>query len=254
VTATTSTTIQGVSVHSVHSRQKKRHADVFELGLSPGGIEVRRPGRPVQQMAWNRVSEWEIEERKGYVLLTLRGRGATTPLIVPGWSLDDLEVLMRDITSDAMTYVPEGPAPRFDGEDENENENENGAAAPTAGATTATPAAPTRTRRKSAPAPPKAAETVAAAVAAAAAAAVTPVAPPAPPTPTAPARQQPSPPAPSRAERRQTSKQRRTFGSFALPWKTVVAIALLGVVAAAVTIVLLQSAGVISWSFLGPVA
>jgi hypothetical protein len=39
-----------------------------------------------------------------------------------------------------------------------------------------------------------------------------------------------------------------------LPWKAVVTIALLGVLAAAVTLVLLQSAGIISWSFLGPTA
>ena len=39
-----------------------------------------------------------------------------------------------------------------------------------------------------------------------------------------------------------------------MPWKAVVTVALLGVLAAAVTLVLLQSAGVISWGFLGPVA
>jgi hypothetical protein len=33
-----------------------------------------------------------------------------------------------------------------------------------------------------------------------------------------------------------------------------VTVVLLGVLAAAVTVVLLQSAGIISWSFLGPVA
>jgi hypothetical protein len=37
-----------------------------------------------------------------------------------------------------------------------------------------------------------------------------------------------------------------------LPWKAVVTVALLGVLAAAVTLVLLQSAGIISWNFLGP--
>jgi hypothetical protein len=272
VTATTTTTIQGVSVHS---RQKKRHADVFDLGLSPAGIEVRRPGRPVQQMAWNRVSEWEIEERKGYVLLTLRGRGATTPLIVPGWSLDDLEILMRNVTSGALTYVPDGPAPSFDGVEENGTAPGAAAAVPTAA-----PAARTRPRRKSVP-PVAAAATAAAAVtpvapapatasasvpapapaartrprrksvppvaaAATAAAAVTPVVTPAPPT--APA------PAPTRAERRQAAKQRRTLGSLTLTWKAVVTIALLAVLAVAVTLVLLQSAGIISWGFLGPVA
>ena len=237
MTATTTTTIQGVSVHS---RQKKRGADVFELGLSPAGIEVRRPGRPVQQMAWTRVSEWEIEERKGYVLLTLRGRGATTPLIVPGWSLDDLEVLMRDVTSDALTYEPEGPAANFDGADEN-------GALPKAAAVA--PAAHPKTSRKPArPPAPAAPET--AAVAAVAAAAVAPVKPPRAPA-SAP---QPFPPTPSRSERRRESKLRRADGSFSVPWKAVVAIALLGVLATAVTLVLLQSAGVISWGFLGPIA
>ena len=37
-----------------------------------------------------------------------------------------------------------------------------------------------------------------------------------------------------------------------VPWKAVVTIVLLGVLATAVTIVLLQSAGVISWNVLGP--
>src|SRR6185312_1491888 len=90
-------------------RQKKRGHDVFELVLSREGIEVRRPERPAQQMSWDRVAEWEIEERKGYVLLTLRGHGATTPLVVPGWTLDDLEVLMRDVTSGGTAHVPNVP-------------------------------------------------------------------------------------------------------------------------------------------------
>jgi hypothetical protein len=37
-----------------------------------------------------------------------------------------------------------------------------------------------------------------------------------------------------------------------VPWKAVVTLVLLGVLATAVTIVLLQSAGIISWSILGP--
>ncbi|HWD55728.1 MAG TPA: hypothetical protein VG346_11420 [Acidimicrobiales bacterium] len=258
MTATTTATIQGVSVHS---RQKKRGTDVFELGLSPAGIEVRRPGRPVQQMAWNRVSEWEIEERKGYVLLTLRGRGATTPLVVPGWSLDDLEVLLRDVTSDALTYVPEGPAPRFDGVDENGTASNTASAAPTKAS-----AAQPKPRQKSAPRKAAAAAPAAAAAAApatSAPAAVTPVAAPAPspspspspaPAPAATPASAPRPPGRSRVARRQEAKQRRTLRSFPVPWKAVVTIALLGVLATAVTLVLLQSAGVISWGFLGPVA
>jgi hypothetical protein len=57
----------------------------------------------------------------------------------------------------------------------------------------------------------------------------------------------PVPPQP-RAERR---RQRRRKQS---QWKTVVAVVLLAALAAGVTVVLLQSAGVINWSFLGPVA
>jgi hypothetical protein len=253
VTATTTTTIQGVSVLS---REKKRGTDVFELGVSPTGIEVRRPGRPAQQMSWNRVSEWEIEERKGYVLLTLRGRGATTPLIVPGWSLDDLEDLMRDVTSGALTYEPEGPGPVVADADGN-------GAMPIAVAASAPDVRPkARPKKKtrppaattttSAPPPP----TVPAEVAAAAAPTAAVVAPPTPPKAPAPASEQPRPATPSRAERRQRARKRRSRRPLALAvtWKAVVTVALLGLLATAVTLVLLQSAGVISWSFLGPVA
>ncbi|HEY6471981.1 MAG TPA: hypothetical protein VIY26_03745 [Acidimicrobiales bacterium] len=205
MTATATTTIQGVSVLS---RQKNRAADRFELALSPTGIEVRRPGRPVQQLGWDRVSEWEIEERKGYLLLTLRGRGATTPLVVPGWSLDDLELLMREITADAAG-LHNGAGPVVT--------KSNGAAA--------------------------------AAAASAAPKTMLPVAQPAPaPAPAAAA-------PPSRAERRQQApRPPRKRRQFQLGWKPVVTMVLLAVLAGAITLVLLQSAGVINWSFLGPVA
>jgi hypothetical protein len=204
VTATATTTIQGVSVLS---RQKKRGTDRFELALSPTGIEVRRPDRPVQQLGWDRVSEWEIEERKGYVLLTLRGRGATTPLVVPGWSLDDLELLMREITADSTASAHNGAGPVVT--------KPNGAAAAAAAS-----AAPTTTR-------PPAAQ---------------------PATKPAPAEAAP----PSRSERRQKAPRKRR--QFQLGWKPVVTVVLLAVLAAAIALVLLQSAGVINWSFLGPVA
>jgi hypothetical protein len=45
-------------------------------------------------------------------------------------------------------------------------------------------------------------------------------------------------------------RHRRSRGL--VPWKAVVTIVLLGVLAAAVTIVLLQSAGIITWNILGP--
>ena len=35
-------------------------------------------------MAWERITQWEIEERPGCVVLTLRGGGSVTPLLVQG--------------------------------------------------------------------------------------------------------------------------------------------------------------------------
>jgi hypothetical protein len=216
VTATTPTTIQGVSILS----GRKQRGDPFELVLSHEGVEVRRPGRPAQQMSWARVSEWEIEEREGYLVLTLRGHGATTPLVVPGWTLDDLEVLMRDVTSDGTAHVPNVPEPVV----AEENEGATSAAV----AVVAPPAPATASRAAPAPAPAPAPDVQAGAPDA------------------------PSPAAPTRAERR----KRATRGAWRrrLSWKVVVAVGLLALLATAVIVVLLQSAGIIDWSFLGPVA
>lgn len=205
--ATTPTTIQGVSILS--SRQQKRGQDAFELVLSYEGIEVHRPGNPVQRMSWDRVSEWEIEERKGYLLLTLRGQGAKTPLVVPGWTLDALEILMRDVTSGGTAHEPNVPEPVV-------TERDRGG-----------PSAAVAVVETPAPAPA-----------------------PAPPQPTPEATE----PAAvlTRAERRQRAT--RGKGRRGLSWRVVVTVALLGVLATAVILVLLQSAGVIDWGFLGPVA
>jgi hypothetical protein len=214
VIATTPTTIQGVSLLS---GEKKRGRDVFELVLSRGGIEVRRPESPVQQMSWDRVSEWEIEERKGYVLLTLRGQGATTPLVVPGWTLENLEVLMRDVTAAGTEHVPNVPEPVVaDG-------NDGGTSA--AIAVVASPAPATAAPVQAVPA--SAFETPAAATGAPAS-------------------------TPTRAERRKLAARGAWWRR--LSWKAVVTVVLLGVLATAVILVLLQSAGILDWSFLGPVA
>ena len=53
---------------------------------------------------------------------------------------------------------------------------------------------------------------------------------------------------PRAARRRATRRPRRRV------WKPLVVIVLLGVLATAVALVLLQSAGIISWGFLGPTA
>jgi hypothetical protein len=222
VIRTSPTTIQGVSILS---RQKKRGDDVFELVLSRDGIEVRRPERPAQLMSWDRVSEWEIEERKGYVLLTLRGQGATTPLVVPDWTLDDLELLMRDVTSGGSAEVTTVTEPVVG----DRNEGGTGAAVAVVAPSVPAPPAPVRAT------PPPVSDAPA------------PVA-----EPPASAAVAPAPAVPTRAERR----KRSTSGAWRrrLTWRAVVTVVLLGVLATAVIVVLLQSAGIIDWSFLGPVA
>jgi hypothetical protein len=221
VIATTPTTIPGVSILS---EQKKGAHDVFELVLSRQGIEVHRPERPAQQMSWDRVSEWEIEERNGYVLLTLRGHGATTPLVVPGWTLDDLEVLMRDVTSGGTTHTRNGPewvvAAGADGQ-----RRADVAAAAAPAPVTSEPATPALV--PAAPAPSPASH-----------------------PPSAP--EAPAAVPPTRSERRQRSG--RAAWRRRLSWRVVVTVVLLGLLATAVILVLLQSAGIIDWNFLGPVA
>jgi len=172
VTATTTTTIRGVSIFS---RQRTRTADVFDMALSPEGVVIRRPGRADQRMAWDRVSEWELEEGPGCVVLTLRGGGSVTPLMVKGWSLDDLEAVMREATA-GTTGPADVPVP------------EAVVAGPDVGSPTG----------RSAPA---------------------------------------------------LAARRRCF-----TWRAIVTVVLLGALAAAVAVVLLQSAGIINWGFLGPTA
>jgi hypothetical protein len=186
VSATTTTTIRGVSIFS---RQRTRPADVFDIALSREGIVIRRPGRVDQHMTWDRISDWEIAERPGGVVLTLRGGGSVTPLMVKGWTLDDLGTVMREA-------APDTPGPATD------------AGAPVRTGAAATPA-----------------------IIPAAAAVV------------------PRPAVVPRAARRRAARRPR-----ARVWKPLVVIVLLGVLATAVALVLLQSAGIISWGFLGPTA
>jgi hypothetical protein len=189
VTASTTTTIRGVSILS---RQRKGKADVFDIALSSNGIAIQRRGRSDQHMSWERISQWEIEERPDCVVLTLRGGGSVTPLMVKGWTPEDLETVMREATAASTT----GRA---------------AAGTPAAAAADAAEAAPdSEPGENGTPA-------------------VTPVQP--------------------RAARRLAARRTPSRA-----WKMFVTIVLLGALATAVTVVLLQSAGVISWSFLGPVA
>ena len=158
------------------------------------------------------MSEWEIEERKGYVLLTLRGQGATTPLVVRGWTLDDLEILIRDVTSGGTADVPNVPEPVA------ADRNENGTGAAVAVVRTAAPGdaasgsgRSTAGVRRSGTGCPNPGGTPAA----------------------HPARGVASPPYVE-----DCGDPSRSWGFWQLP----------------VILVLLQSAGIIDWSFLGPVA
>jgi hypothetical protein len=186
VTTTTPTTISGVSLISPLITRPSvfepevSEPEVFEIVLSAGGIDFRRTQRPCARVTWESVSEWEVEEREGDVLLTLQGADAATPLLIPGWSATDLSTLLRQLTEQ-----------------------------PTQAKAAATPV-----RAKN---PVRAKEHVPAS-------------------------------AEEKLATRATSRPARRL----VRWKAVVAFALLGLLAAAVAIVLLQSAGVIHWSFLGP--
>jgi hypothetical protein len=206
VTATTPITIRGVSVLS--GQQQRGH--VFDIALSRDGIGVRHPERPVQFMSWDRVSEWELDDCEGYVLLTLRGEGVTTPLVIPDWTFDDLAILMRDVTTDyTVSETDEAEAMPYD-----------------ASAATTTPPAPASPPASQDPVPDERESDAAAAAGALDASTGA---------------------APGRAARHQARPGRPS-------WRIPVTVVLLGLLAAAVIVVLLQSAGVIDWSFLGPIA
>jgi len=57
---------------------------MFEVVLTSSGVEIQRPGAPVRTMPWERITEWEIQSRRGGVRLFLRGGGSVTRLVVPG--------------------------------------------------------------------------------------------------------------------------------------------------------------------------
>jgi hypothetical protein len=234
VTTTTTTTISGVSLIT---RQGARAPEVFEIVLSAGGIDFRRAERPGARLTWDRVSAWEIEEREGDVVLTLQGDDAVTPLLIPGWSAADLAALLRQLTEQpapakaASVPAKKAAATKKPAQAKKAAQPKKAVAAkkppPATRPVVATPtAAPDGTSRVAAP--PGVVELLGTAEAQAAA-----------PKAAATTDEQ--------GAARATPRER-----LLVPWKAVVTIALLGVLATAVTIVLLQSAGIINWSFLGP--
>jgi len=204
VTTTTTTTISGVSLITGPAG---RAPEQFEIILSSGGIDFRRPKRPGARLTWDKVSGWEIEERANDIVLTLQGAGAATPLLIPGWSASDLGALLRRLSEQpAATAAPDQAG---ETDEPKQATNAKGAAK--------TDDAGTKSAGAGRPGVVELLGTAAAGA--------------------------------ENADPVQAPLQRAR----PLPqWKAVVTIALLGVLVAAVTIVLLQSAGIISWSILGP--
>ncbi|HXY27499.1 MAG TPA: hypothetical protein VEH82_04395 [Acidimicrobiales bacterium] len=260
----TPTTIHDVWIHT---KQRRRKPDVFDLSLSTAGIVVLRPGRAGQHLGWDRISDCEIEKRQGYLLLILRGGGSTTRLVVTGWSFEDLDAVLQEARRGST-------AP----------ESDNGSAAPAAtpAATPATtaerdsgdaratkaadPAQATKaaraTKAATAPTTARTAEATGAAGVAAVAkahrsAGATKAAGAAEKAkaaePAAAAEVAPPEPAWADTELADALAPEPTVWQ-RVPWKPVVTVVLLGLLVFAVIVVLLQSAGLIDWGFLGPTA
>jgi hypothetical protein len=94
------------------TKGRRRGGDVFSVVLAAPGVEIRRPGEPVRTMPWEGITEWEIERRRGGVRLFLRGGGAVTRIVVPGWNADELGAALLAATS--------SPAPEPEPERTNE--------------------------------------------------------------------------------------------------------------------------------------
>ncbi len=90
---------------SLFTKERSKNPDTFYLTFTYEGIDIIRAGEPTRHLSWERITEWEIEQRRGGVLLTLRGSGSVTPLIIPKWRVDDLDEVLRDVT--AGVPVPE---------------------------------------------------------------------------------------------------------------------------------------------------
>lgn len=97
------TTLTGVTLPG---RGRRRGGEIFEVVLTPDGIVVERPGQATRRLPWEQITEWELEQRRGSVRLTLRGGGAVTPLVVPRWSAEEFDAALRDATAPASAADP----------------------------------------------------------------------------------------------------------------------------------------------------
>jgi hypothetical protein len=89
-------TLKGVTLAT---KGRRRGGDVFSVVLASSGVEIRHPGEPGRTMPWEQITEWEIERRRGGVRLFLRGGGAVTRIVVPGWNAEDLQAALWAATS-----------------------------------------------------------------------------------------------------------------------------------------------------------
>jgi hypothetical protein len=98
-------TLHGVTLFT---KERGRTDDVFDIAIGPEGIQILRPDQEVRLLEWSRVATWEIEQRRKRVLLILRGGGSVTPLMIPGWKVDDLDQVLQDMTAH---LAPSGVGP-----------------------------------------------------------------------------------------------------------------------------------------------
>jgi hypothetical protein len=98
-------TLRGVTLLP---KARKRGRDIFDVVLTSAGIEIWRPGAPARHMPWEQISQWEIAQRSGGVQLVLRGGGTVTALIVPDWSVDRLDAVLRAVTTPMVAFAPSG--------------------------------------------------------------------------------------------------------------------------------------------------
>ncbi len=101
------TTLKGVTLPG---KGRRRGGEVFDVVLTPAGLTVERPGRAARRLPWEEITEWELEQRSGSVRLVLRGGGTVTALVVPRWSVDDLDAALRGAAAPARVPDPAGSA------------------------------------------------------------------------------------------------------------------------------------------------
>jgi hypothetical protein len=92
------TTLRGVTLFT-KGRSRSRAEDVFDIAITPEGIAILRPDQEVRVLEWSRVATWELEQRRRSVLMILRGGGSVTPLMIPDWTVDDLDRVLQEATA-----------------------------------------------------------------------------------------------------------------------------------------------------------